>query len=95
MSSVMLFVSAVRRSTRFTQLLKEACGKSLLGLSKTRWMAAYFVLSRLVRLREHLEPLAVTNARNMPIYVHWNQIESMLELLRPGHQAILALEGRK
>jgi hypothetical protein len=97
MQSVMKFVSAVRRSTKHTQMLKELASKSLLGLSKTRWMATFQVLSRLILVRGELDQLTVTvtaAGRQMRLLLDWDLIGHLLELLRPGNKAILAMEGR-
>jgi hypothetical protein len=96
MSSVLRFVSTIRKSSNLVQLIKDQCGKALVALSKTRWLSAFLVLTRLTSLKEKLENvrIAVGRREDEELNINWDEINQLLLLLKPGYDAVTALEGR-
>jgi molybdopterin-guanine dinucleotide biosynthesis protein A len=90
---VMPIVNKFATSGVATELLKCLAGKKLLKVAQTRWNSFYYVISRLLEVKE--EVVVVCAKRDWPISFAWSEVEMCRDLLKPLADATNYLQGDK
>lgn len=88
-------IKAITKSGNNKQLLLHYTkGKGLLTLSQTRWVYTYYVLDRLIELKEHVEKVVAEKEIVDGLdAIKWNQIKQIKDLLSPFAKIVKDLEG--
>jgi len=86
-------VKTICRSRIYKEsLLQYSNGRALLLPSQTRWIYTYYVLDRLLELKDAVKQLVVEKQSEASLdSLKWKQIEQLRDLLRPFAEAVREL----
>lgn len=90
---ILNLLKKINASGVFNQKLKQLAGKKLLKIAKTRWNSYFYVLHRLLQLKNEI--VEICREKLWGINFDWNDVEKFVALMKPLAIATTFLEGDK
>jgi hypothetical protein len=81
LSNTFKIVNSVSKSSKVTEALVNASGKKLVSRCKTRWTSTYFVIKRLLEVKEELKRVLLDHNMTMLQPNEWEDLELVEQLL--------------
>jgi len=90
---ILNLLKKINSSGVVNQKLKQLAGKKLLKIAKTRWNSYFYVLHRLLQLKDEIEEIC--REKLWGINFEWTDVEKFVALMKPLAIATTFLEGDK
>ena len=88
-------VKKINKSTKATEMLISRCGKKLLSNCPTRWSSTFFLLERLLNVKEPLTAILNELEWDNLATSEWKAIDSICRLLQPFAQYTTLVSGEE